>query len=479
MKHYRILLVLLSLYAMCPCTAGAQQPQDAESLPTTWYVAAGASGDGQSAATPFGSAKAVEGASAPGDVIVVLPGAGRLDGGLALKPRQILRGFANDSRRPVITNTTEERNGGNGVVLSKDSRIEGIEIRDTHASGVFGQDVGTVAISDVSIHGANQSRGLIVENPLAPIPHAGIALMSSPESGSQTAKLTRVRVAGAAGMGIGVNALTGVRVTLDLYDVEVTGGAGYGNADFGIAATANGPGSEASLQMTRSRVSGRASPGARNVVLAASNHATVKGLIYESFVSGSGQDGVLAAALTLPANIDVSIIGSTIENGSQSNVEGTFLAFPHEPDDVASSSISIAIHRSTIRGAGQGPLFGERGSNVLLTGSFIPQGQPLVAAPYSLRVTDSTIEGGSAFGLAVGSFKGLPTADPGLFDVLVRDTRFIGNRGGDIMIGAPEARVDARENCWESPKKTSDPRVVTYWLEGPAPADTSAPVSCE
>ncbi|NDY94141.1 hypothetical protein [Wenzhouxiangella limi] len=479
MKHFRTLLVFLPLYAMCPCTVEAQQSQNSESLPTTWYVAAGGSGDGRSPAAPFGSTEEVEKASAPGDIIVVLSRADRLGGGLALKPRQILRGFATNSRRPVITNTSEERNGGNGVVLSKDSRIEGIEIRDTHASGVFGRDVGAVALSDVSIHGANRSRGLIVENPLAPLPHAGVALMASPESGSQTARLSRVHVVEAAGMAIGANALAGARLTLDLYDVEVIGGAGFGNADYGIAATANGRGSEASLQMTRSRVRGRTSPGARNVVLAASDHGTVKGLIYESFIGESGQDGVLAAALTLPATIDVSIVGSTIENGAQSNVEGTFLAFPHEPNDVADSSIAISIHRSTIRGAGQGPLFGERGSNVLLTGSFIPEGQPLVAAPYSLRITDSTIEDGSAFGLAVGSFKGLPTADPGHFDVLVRNTKFIGNRGGEIMIGAPEARLDARGNCWRSPDDESEPRVITYWVEEPAAAETSERVSCE
>lgn len=476
--HLLVLQCAVLPCAILPAAVGAQGAGDPESGPRTWYVAAGASGDGRSAASPFGSTGEVEAASAAGDIVVVLPGAGSLDGGLALKPRQILRGVVTDSRRPIITNTTEDRNGGIGIVLSEGTRVEGIEIRDTRTSGIFGRDVGTVVLSDVTVHGANTGRGLIVANPLAPFPHGGVALDTSPGAGGQVATLTRVRVVDAAGMGIGTAAAARSQVTLQLHDVEVTGGAGFGNADFGIAAMADGPAAEVSLNMARSRVRGRMTPAARNVVLGAGNEGTTRGMIYESVIGASGQDGILAVLSTLPGTVDLSIVGSTVENGAQSNVEGTFLAFPHSEADLLASSMSISIHRSTIRNAGGGPLFGDRGAGVLMTGSFIPPGPPLPAGRYALRITDSEVEGSSAFGVALGSHPELPTADPGHFQVLVRGTRFQGNQLGDIMVGGPNARVDARRNCWSAPDGQLIPRVVSYWIEGAAPVDTSAPTTC-
>lgn len=479
MKHFGILTVLVLQCITLPNAVVAQLSGDSGAPPRTFYVAAGADGNGLDAATPFGSTEEVETTGAPGDIIVVLPGEGILDGGLALKPGQILRGAADGSRRPVISNTTEDRNGGVGVILASGVRIEGIEIHDTYASGVFGLDVGDIAISEVSIRNANTGRGVIVPDFLGPFPHGGVALLTSPGTGVQRATLSGVRVTDATGMGIGIMAVEASQVTLVLNDVEVTGGAGMGPSDYGIAVIARGSESEASLEMTRSQVRGRMTPAARNIALAAGSSGAVRGLIYESFVGESGQDGVLAVALTLPATVDVSIVGSTIEGGAQSNVEGTLLALPHEEEDLLSSSMAISIHRSTIRNAGSGPLFEEAGANVYMTGSFLPPNQPLPAGQYSLRVTDSEIEGGSAFGVALGTNESLPTADPGHFNVLLRGNRFLDNRVGDIMIGGPNARVDARENCWSSPDGAMDARVVTYWIEGAAPADTSAAISCQ
>ena len=55
----------------------------------TLYVSAAAKAEGDgSKSSPFRTLPAVEQASAPGDVIVVLPASAPLDGGIALKPGQ-------------------------------------------------------------------------------------------------------------------------------------------------------------------------------------------------------------------------------------------------------------------------------------------------------------------------------------------------------------------------------------------------------
>lgn len=452
--------------------ASAQAPSDTEASPRVHYLAAGGDGDGRSAATPFGSTAEAEAASSDGDIIVLLPGTGRLDGGLVLKPYQTLRGVVRAGRAPVITNTKDDRNGGIGVVLASGVRIRGVEVRDTRSSGIFGHDVADIALSDVVVANANTSRALVEADPLAPFPHGGITFTTSPDAGERVARLARVRVIDAAGMGVGTAASAGARVTLSLQDVEVTGGAGIGNADFGVAAVAMGVEASATLEMVRSSVSGRRTLAARNVALGAGDHGATRALIYESRIGASGQDGVLAATAGLPATLEVEIVGSTIEDAAQSNIEGTMLALPHEEVDALASRIAISIHRSTVRNAGSGPLFADAGSNVLMTGSFIPPGLPLAAGQYTLRVTDSDIEGGSAFGVALGTLATDPTADPGRFEVVLRGNRFSGNGRGDIRVGAPQATVDARGNCW-SRAEGGDARVATAWLVGAAAVDTS------
>jgi hypothetical protein len=58
------------------------------------------------------------------------------DGGLTLKPGQTLVGRTEAGRLPAITNSTAERNGGNGIVLADSVRIWNVRVVDTHASGV-------------------------------------------------------------------------------------------------------------------------------------------------------------------------------------------------------------------------------------------------------------------------------------------------------------------------------------------------------
>jgi len=469
----------LLLLMESPQLGQAQTAPGQRQAPRTWYVQAGESGNGLDPLTPFGSSEQVESASGPGDIIVLLPAGIPLEGGLALKPGQILQGIIIGSTRPVITNAGDDRHGGAGLVLADGVRVEGIEIRDARASGIIGVDVDHVIVADALIQNANAGRLIIDGAPVpVPLPHAGISLLTSREGVSTKVELSRVRVLEAAGAGVSAVASTGAEISLHLLDTEVRSGPSLGSADYGVMALAGGPSSSVSLEMIRSAVSGRMSRNGRNVLLAAADRGTAQGLISESTVGESGQDGVIVATLALPASVDLMIVGSTIENAAQSNVEGTMNAYPHEEADALASQVSISIHRSTIRGAGSLPGFEDRAANVNLTGSFVPAGQPLPRGRYVLRLTDSVIESSHTFGLRVGTPDFQATVDPGDFDILVRGTRFQGNGLADVMIGASDAQVDALGNCWLSSDGREGPSVKTYWGQTAAVVDGSQPMSC-
>jgi hypothetical protein len=79
-----------------------------------------ASGDGTSPARPIGSSIGLDAATKRGDVIILLASDDPLDGGVTLNPGQSLIGHAEAGRKPVVTNSYADRNGGNGVVLADD-----------------------------------------------------------------------------------------------------------------------------------------------------------------------------------------------------------------------------------------------------------------------------------------------------------------------------------------------------------------------
>lgn len=457
------------------------QPQGAPApVPQVWFVQAGASGNGLAPETPLGSAEQAEAMTGPGDIIFLLPATTSLAGGLALKPGQVLWGVPDGSRYPTITNTTADRNDGVGVVLADGVRVEGVEIRDTWASGMLGVDVGDVTVSDVQVENANTGRGIFDGDSFPiPVPHGGIALMASRAEEISMAVLSRVRVQDAAGFGIGAMTLGGATMTIHLLEIEVRGGVEVGRVDYGVAAFTGGSSSSIALEMTRSTVRGRMSRVGRNVILVATDGASARGLIDGSLVGESGQDGVIAN-VNVPGTVELTIIDSTIENAAQSNIEGTMGAAADE-DAVRASRMDVSIHRSTIRGAGSLPGFEEfqdRAANINMTGSFGQPDVPLSRGRYRLRVTDSVVESSSVFGLRIGTPDTQRTVDPGAFDVLVRSTRFEGNERADVMLGASNAQVDARGNCWMSPGGAEGVRVVTFRVESETPIDASQPMLC-
>ena len=469
------MLLAMSFFLTSASSALAQEAQPAR----TWFVQAGASGNGTDASAPFGSGAEVEAASAPGDVIVLLPGGEPLDGGIQLKQDQVLRGLAGKSTRPVLTNSSTERLGGVGVLLASNTRVEGIILRETHASGIFASELGNTTIQNVLIENANIGQA-IARPGFPPLPHGGITLLTGQDAEDVSALLRDVRVLESTGAGVTIAAEeSGAHAALSLVDSEVLGGAPFQGSDFGVAVLSSGKNSSASLELIRSEVAGRMSLGGRNVVILARSHSNASAVIYQSRVGKSGQDGVLGVNWQLPARVAINIIDSIIEDAAQSNVEGTYLAFPHEQADADASSMDVLIHRSIIRNAGAAGPVGPASANVVMTASSIPPGQPLPVSPYTLRVIDSDIARSAGAGLMVGASENRRAADPGLYDILVRDTRFIENGVADLIVGAPAARIDAQRNCWITPEGPADPRLEIYWTEDNSGIKASSGGPCD
>lgn len=133
--------------------AGALLTPVADGAPAarTWYVQAGAHGNGSRGA-PFGRLADVEGASASGDRIVVLPGTRALDGGIRLKARQQLIGV----RNARLTNTTQ-RLSGDAVRLASGVTVRGLQITGARRGGIYGRNVDGVTIERNTVSGHNTS----------------------------------------------------------------------------------------------------------------------------------------------------------------------------------------------------------------------------------------------------------------------------------------------------------------------------------
>ena len=135
----------------------------------TWYVRSGASPGGQgSARSPFATLRAVEAAAAPGDTVVVEPApvsVPPLDGGIALKPRQVLLGggppvagrAGSLQQLPVVTNTTRTNLGGDAVRLADGTTVENLVIDGAYRGGIYGSDVRRVTVKGNDVSGTNTS----------------------------------------------------------------------------------------------------------------------------------------------------------------------------------------------------------------------------------------------------------------------------------------------------------------------------------
>jgi hypothetical protein len=157
------LLACLALAGTVTACGGADAVDEDSSDVAIWYVQG--TPDGNSGMTgrgtedaPFTSLAEAEAASSPGEEIQVLaplPGSSPLDGGIALKPGQTLRGTESADGPPSITNTDPERRGGDAVTLADNSTVTGVRIVEAAGHAVVGRNVTGAVVANNEIRGGN------------------------------------------------------------------------------------------------------------------------------------------------------------------------------------------------------------------------------------------------------------------------------------------------------------------------------------
>lgn len=164
-----------------------------------WYVRSGAlPGGSGTAAAPFGSLRTVEAVARPGDTIVVEPvrvGAPPLNGGIALKPGQVLLGGGPQvagktgrlRRLPVITNTSAGHIGGDAVRLAGRTTVKNLVIKRAYRGGIYGSNVSGVRIvgDDLSATNTSCTTGFVVQPFVLPstVPGVGVPFSSGLPNG--------------------------------------------------------------------------------------------------------------------------------------------------------------------------------------------------------------------------------------------------------------------------------------------------------
>lgn len=446
--HLVLLLTLIPVY-ICA---------QSQTIPSIWYAKAGAGGDGITADSPLGTSAEIETRTEPGDYIFLLPSDQPLDGGLTLREHQTLIGLTENGLKPIITNSSKNTNGGHGIILSNQNRVENIIIENTAASGIFGNSVSGSQIIGVQISGANQaglSTQAILKALQGPFPHGGITLLNLKPKSSMTHRIVETEVLDAKAMGIGTFAANSSALKITADHVTVQKGDSLGRSDVGIGAFAEGPGSNVRMDIIDSSVKERMSLIGRNVIAFASAGASADVNFNRSHSGISGQDGVIGIAALLPAKVSIDITNSTIENAAQMNLEGTILHSPHfDSSRVSENLVSIDIENSTIQNAGSVQGFPNESRNIWMgltpmrsvmqnknfSSSLFPAGN------YRLTIRNSQIAGAKDYGIGVGK-PGSPP-EPGNFDLLLRNNEVMNNGEHEFVISAPNIQLDARQNCW-------------------------------
>lgn len=200
----------LAMLALVTCGA-AWGAVPAHARAKRLYVRAAAhSGGSGSRRAPFRSLTAVEAASRPGDTIVVLPSPPTvppLDGGIALKRRQILVGagpsVAGASPRvdaPRIANSRGQTHSGDAVVLADRATVRNLVIGPSFRGAVYGSDVTgvTIAANDVSKQNTSCTVGFVVAPFVLPtvVPGAGVPISTGLTNGWAAVMLDESRVTG-------------------------------------------------------------------------------------------------------------------------------------------------------------------------------------------------------------------------------------------------------------------------------------------
>ena len=468
--------------ALLALVAGTGAPPLAEA-PTSWFVQAGATGDGTNVEHPTGSLESIERRSAAGDRIVVLPSDAVLDGGIALKAGQRLVGLVRAGRKPVITNSDSTRHLGCGVLVANGSVVSNVRIEGTVASGIYGRNASGVRIDSVDVRGANRGQSFIEATfPTLPgrVPHGAMVFVHADAVAEVT--VTASTVTETAGLGIASIASGVAHTRLSIRHTRVEGGTRIGFYDMGIAALVKDHTATTRLEIFDAHVKGRLSRSGRNVMIAASGGGRADARIDRIHSGATGQDGIVGAVMQSPSEITIHISDSVVEDAGQMNVEGSLINLPPEAGTRANAArVSIEIARTIIRHAGAVPGFEDVAANVWMGGSqFIEKGPPAMGR-YRLRITDSRIDSAGRAGLEFGS-KRITAAgltEVSAFDVVVRGSTIEKNGEADVKLVARGVRIDARRNCWGHPAGLAEDRVMVFAPAERSQLDATEPRACE
>lgn len=474
---FAVIVLLLIATALLSHSVHAKSPAK------IWFVQAGATGNGESLASPIGSSSLLEQMSGSGDTIYLLPSESSLNGGLALKLEQRLIGLTISGRKPIITNTDSTRNSGNGIVLANNNSVSNVAIRDTFASGIYGDNISNIRIDGVEVKGANSSATFIeAKYPALPgsLPHGGMVFVHSELPTSIL--VSSSSIVNATGFGIVSIASDSAPSSLTVSHSQVEGGSKIGFFDAGISLLARGSETKAQLEILDSQVWGRLSRSGRNVMVVASNGAHALARVERSFSGATGQDGIVAAVMQSPSQVELYIEDSLIEDAGQMNVEGTLVNLEtSDPSRPNEGRVSIEIKTSIIRNAGAISGFEDVAANVWLGGSQFLGDRPPAIGNYKVRITDSIIQGAGRSGFEFGSLSLLESGQPeeSEYDVVLRGNTIVNNGDAEVMIYAPRAHIDARKNCWGSPEGLAENRMTISSPAKTTQLDAKEPILCE
>ncbi len=447
-----------------------------------WFARAGAAGDGTHASNPIGSSAALDAATKPGDIIVLLRREQPFDGGIALKKGQTLMGLSEGSHKPSITNSKGDQHGGHGVVLADDCKILNVRIERTKACAVFGLDVSGAHLLGVDVEEANQSATstAIATNLLGSVPHGGMVFVTTKAGRVVENQVHQSTVMNATGLGIGSFALGGGKSRLVVRQTRAERGAAVPPfIDMGVVVLADGLASEASLEMADTTVGGRLGEQGRNVLIFACAQAKAAARIERSTLGAVGQDGLAAIIAHVPATVEVEISDSTIEKAGQMNIEGSILNVP--PSDLAragESVVSIDVKRCVIQDVGAVDGFRGDAQNIWMGPTVFDRG-PFAKGLYRLSLTDSMVRKAYQTGIRLGNEgKEFGIAlDESRYEVRLRDNTIMDNGQSEITISAAAAHVDARRNHWGRSEGITDKRIRLLEAAKRSQLDASEPLA--
>ncbi len=308
----------------------------ATDAPVVWVVdnSVEDSGDG-SFESPLVTLSEAERRSAPGEWIFVRSGDGStqgLDGGIELKPRQVLwgEGIAFESGSMVVpagTPPTITNPDGHGVVVATGCEVVGLGIKATRDAGIYGVGIEGLRLRDLEI---------------ASTGGAGIELREAEDR----VELHRVGITGPAGHGVSfVSHSAAAPVDLTVRDCSVTGAA-----DDGLAVEI-----EASNHLVMEidgcrfdRIAGAAAS------LTMGGRAEVRYRLEKSRFLKAGQ------GVSLTVRDSARLRFQVVENREFSEIEGTIFNLFVDPDSTSAARVSGAIEGNHTMSKKPGSGFGIR-----------------------------------------------------------------------------------------------------------------------